>query len=78
MNCESGWADREAAARHRLVRKEIATKAICWLIIAPVIPLFILHEVTAWIASVTEEAPNWCNWLAKKADAYAERRGVRI
>lgn len=72
----SDWAARQTEAYGALRRKEIAVKALCWLILAPALPLVIGHWIAEWIAE--RDAPRWCIWLGDKAEAFAEKHDVRI
>jgi hypothetical protein len=68
---DSDWCARELDSR-----KEILTLVVCWLIIAPALPIGLLWLMSNWLAN--RPSPPWCSWLAEKADEFADRNGVRF
>lgn len=74
---DSDWAARQTEAYGALRRKEIAVKAVCWLIVAPALPMFFTYMIAEWIAE-RGDVPRWCRWLGNKAEAFAERHDVRL
>ena len=69
-------ADREAAARRRLVRKEIAVLAACWIMTIPLWPIGIVWLVAIWIAE--RKAPRWCVRYCGFISTFAEKHEVRF